>query len=84
MLSEKIKNLILNELINSKVYVNTFDEIHFDIIVIDDIFINVDLIERHRCIYNIIKNYILNKILHAVSIKTYTLDEWKEIFGNKI
>lgn len=78
MLSEEIKNLILSELVNSKVYVKTLDEVHFDIIIIDDIFINVDLIERHRCIYNIIKIYISNKILHAVNLKIYTLKEWEK------
>ncbi|QQG46679.1 MAG: BolA/IbaG family iron-sulfur metabolism protein [Candidatus Azosocius agrarius] len=82
MLSKKIKELILVKFLNAKIFVKSSDEIHFEIIVVDDIFIDIDLIDRHRYVYDIISHYILNKIIHAVSIKTYTLSEWNN-FLNK-
>lgn len=78
MLSKKIKELILLNFAKAEVYIKTNDEIHFEIIIIDDSFININIIDRHKSVYNIINAYILNKIIHAVSIKTYTCDEWKK------
>ena len=81
MLSKKIKNLIFIKFPNSEIYVKTTDEIHFEIIVIDNFFIDMNLIDRHRYIYNIIDSYIFNKVIHAVSIKIYTLYEWNKILN---
>ena len=78
MLSKKIKEIILLKFPNSEIYVKTFDEVHFEIVVVDNFFINVELLDRHMKIYNIISHYILNKIIHAVSIKIYTFDEWNK------
>ncbi|HFL8794890.1 MAG TPA: BolA/IbaG family iron-sulfur metabolism protein [Candidatus Azosocius sp. HAIN] len=79
MISKKIKDFILLNFSNSEVFVKTSDEIHFEIIVINDFFINVNLIDRHRYIYSVINYFIVNKILHAVSLQTHTTDEWKKI-----
>jgi acid stress-induced BolA-like protein IbaG/YrbA len=79
MLSKKIKELLLLNFSKAEIYIKTVDEIHFEIIIIDDSFINIDIIDRHKSVYNIINIYILNKIIHAVSIKTYTFNEWKQM-----
>lgn len=78
MLSKKIKDLIILNFPNAEIHIKTMDEIHFEIIVIDDFFINMSLIDRHKSIYKIINDFLFNKIIHAVSIKTYTLSEWNK------
>ena len=49
---------------------------HFSIIVISDKFDGVSLVDRHRMIYSIFEDKIVNEI-HALQIQTYTLEEWK-------
>lgn len=78
MLSKKIKDLIILNFSNAEIYIKTMDEIHFEIIIIDDFFINMSLIDRHKSIYKIINDFLLNKIIHAVSMKIYTFSEWNK------
>ena len=49
---------------------------HFNILVISDQFDGIKLIERHRMIYAQLEILLSNEI-HALQIKTYTKNEWK-------
>ena len=75
---EEIKQRLNSNFINDKVEVfdsrGTGD--HFSIIVISDRFDGVSLVNRHRMIYSIFEDKIVNEI-HALQIQTYTLQEWK-------
>ena len=75
---EEIKQRLNSNFINDKVEVfdsrGTGD--HFSIIVISDRFDGVSLVNRHRMIYSIFEDKIVNEI-HALQIQTYTLEEWK-------
>ena len=75
---EEIKQRLNSNFINDKVEVfdsrGTGD--HFSIIVISDRFDGVSLVNRHRMIYYIFEDKIVNEI-HALQIQTYTLEEWK-------
>ena len=49
---------------------------HYTAIIISDDFINKNLVERHRMIYDALGNMMQNEI-HAFSMKTLTVLEFK-------
>ncbi len=75
---EYIKSQLVTNFPNGKVEVfdsrGTGD--HFSIIVICDSFKDISLVNRHRKIYEIFKDYI-TKDIHAMQIQTFTYSEWK-------
>ena len=50
---------------------------HLNAIIVSDNFIELALIDRHQLVYKALGSMIKNEI-HALSMKTYTQDEWKE------
>ena len=71
---EEIKNLIQKSIIDSEVIVNSDDNVHFEAIIISDLFIGKTLIERHQMIYQSLGNKMDSEI-HALSIKALTQAE---------
>ena len=53
-------------------------ESHFEIIVVTDRFIDIGRIDRHRMVNDSLKDEFLSD-LHSVIIKTYTVEEYKNI-----
>ena len=53
-------------------------ESHFEIIVVSDRFINVKRVDRHRMINHSLKDEFFSD-LHSAIIKTYTVEEYKNI-----
>ena len=85
---EKLHNLLTKQL--SASYVKVVDESelhaghagalktgesHFAVIVVSNQFQGKSLVERHRLVYQVLKQPLKNKI-HALRIQTYTNDEW--------
>tara|TARA_B100000029_G_scaffold318977_1_gene311475 strand:- start:224 stop:472 length:249 start_codon:yes stop_codon:yes gene_type:complete len=75
---KKIKQILKNKFNNDFIEVIDINgqENHFSIIVISNQFNNLNLIERHRIIYDLFSKELTNEI-HALQIKTYTAQEWK-------
>ena len=48
---------------------------HLSAIIVSNNFISIDLIDRHRMVYNALSSLIKNEI-HAFSMKTFTESEW--------
>lgn len=69
-------NDIANKLPNADIKIFTNDNKYFNAIIISDSFIDKELIDRQKMIYEIIGEYITNKSIHAISFKTYTTNEW--------
>lgn len=80
----EVKNLIETNLENSIVHVGdltgTMD--HLDIIVASDTFIGKSLIDQHQVIMDILKESLKEKV-HAVKIKTMTLEKYKTKYSNQ-
>jgi len=53
-------------------------ESHFEIIVVSDRFIDMNRIDRHRMVNDSLKDEFLSD-LHSAIIKTYTVEEYKNI-----
>ena len=51
-------------------------ETHFKLILVSDDFLNVSLIHRHKKVYLILEH--LMKKIHALSIHTFTHDEYQK------
>ena len=73
---EKIKELIEAALPDATVIVNG-DGRHFQACVISDVFKDKRLIEQHQIVYKAIGDKMGAEI-HALSIKTYTEQQWQQ------
>ncbi len=51
-------------------------ESHFEIIIVSEKFRNLNRMERHRMVNKSLKEEFLSD-LHSVTIKTYTMEEYK-------
>jgi len=80
MLKEKISHDLRNKFDDAiDIKIITDDDKHFNITIVSDFFKDKQLIDRQKSIYDVIGKYILNREIHAVSLKVYTKDEWKEM-----
>lgn len=56
-------------------------ESHFKVVVVSDAFEGLRLIGRHRAVNKALSEELANNI-HALSIHTYTKNEWQEQFNS--
>jgi acid stress-induced BolA-like protein IbaG/YrbA len=76
MQPEAIKYLIEAALKQSEAIVNG-DGKHFSALVVCPIFTNKSRLERQQLVYDTVKKQLLDGTLHALSIKTFTPEEWQ-------
>ncbi|MXP51087.1 BolA family protein [Pantoea sp. SoEX] len=76
MKENDIKTLLTTSLNLDKVYVTSENENYFKIIAIGKIFSKLNYVQKQQLIYKPLAKYISDKTIHAVSIKTYTPQEW--------
>jgi len=74
---EAVATLIRDGMSGAQVEV-TGDGSHFEAIVVSDHFAGKPLIQRQRLVMATVRPQIESGELHALSIKTFTLDEWAE------
>ncbi len=79
----EVENLIKSHLTDAIVKVSdltgTLD--HLDILIASDAFVGKILIDQHQIIMNILKEDLKDKI-HAVQLKTMTLEKYNKKFGS--
>ena len=75
-IKEKIKNFIPESRVEVKDTTGTGDD--FSVIVISDKFENINLVNRHKMIYESLSQYVTKEI-HALQIKTYTEKEFVDV-----
>ena len=54
------------------------DGTHFEAVVVSEEFVGKSRIQRHQRVYQTLGDRMRNEI-HALSMKTYTLQEWQEL-----
>lgn len=84
-IEQKLKNVLSPEyleVINESPLHNVprGSETHFKIVVVSPLFSGQTHLERHRFIYDILADELQNKI-HALTITSWTSNEWKEKGG---
>ena len=78
--ANEIKNAILNALDGATVELKNprGDGLHFDAIVIASQFVGKSLVEQQRLVMGSLTG-LFGSSLHAMSLKTYTPDEWEKV-----
>tara|TARA_B100000902_G_scaffold221384_1_gene210269 strand:+ start:88 stop:339 length:252 start_codon:yes stop_codon:yes gene_type:complete len=77
MKKDQILRTLEKALVDAKVVVKSDDETHFEAIIISDQFEGKSRIARHQLVYGCLGDAVGNEI-HALSIKVYTNNEWKD------
>jgi len=72
----QVENLIKAGLPDCDVSVKG-DGSHFEAIVIGDVFADLSMVKKQQLVYATVVDRITSGELHALSIKTYTPQEWE-------
>ncbi|MCB0271583.1 MAG: BolA/IbaG family iron-sulfur metabolism protein [Bdellovibrionales bacterium] len=77
---EKIQSVIQGALAGAQITVTdlTGTSDHFQVLIVTDEFEGLSSIQRHRKVYDILGSDVGGAI-HALSLKTYTHQQWKKI-----
>ncbi|AAM67924.1 BolA family protein [Buchnera aphidicola] len=67
---------ILKEKLNLKDIYVTEDNNHYEITAIGNVFKGLTQVKRQKKIYNPLIDLITENKIHAISIKSYSLEEW--------
>lgn len=81
--------MLSNEEVETKLKAN--DEVFFvkvegngyqyQVTVVSDVFINKSKVARQQWVYALLKEFITTGMLHAVSMQTWTKEEWGKHHG---
>ncbi len=77
MLTDQIKGLIETGMPGSEVRVET-DGYKYHAVVIADVFQGLSPVKRQQAVYGCINHLIADGTLHAVTMQTFTPDEWQQ------
>lgn len=78
MRAENIKQLIETGLKNSTAIVEGEDGRHFTAVVISEEFSGKNRIQKQQMVYATLGNHIHDGTIHALSMKTFTPEEWQQ------
>ncbi|MEJ2181199.1 MAG: BolA family transcriptional regulator [Gammaproteobacteria bacterium] len=62
----------------------TGDGYHYEAIVVGDCFEGKSMVEQQKMVYATLNEHITSGAIHAVTIKTYTPEQWKKASQFKI
>ncbi|KTD07088.1 BolA family protein [Legionella jamestowniensis] len=57
------------------------DGYHYQLTIVSDAFLGKSKVARQQWVYGKLKEYITSGSLHAVSMKTFTKEEWEKNRG---
>ena len=80
MNAKQLQNIIESALANTEALIETHDNVHFNAIIISQQFNKIgSKVKRQQLIYSIIEQYIASGEVHAISMKTYTPEQWQAL-----
>lgn len=82
MRPDDIKQLIETGLKESTAIIEGDDGKHYTAIVVSHEFSGKNRIQKQQLVYSTLGNHIADGTLHAISIKTFTPEEWQLHQGN--
>lgn len=59
----------------------TGDGYHYQLLIISDSFVKKLPVSRQQWVYKILKEYITSGSLHAITMQTFTTEEWEKKNG---
>jgi acid stress-induced BolA-like protein IbaG/YrbA len=57
------------------------DGYHYQLVIVSDVFVGQSTVKRQQWVYSQLKDYITSGSLHALSMKTWTKEEWEKARG---
>lgn len=81
MQTNQVQKMIETGLTGAQVQVKSDDGSHFNVVVVSESFIDQSTIKRHQMIYAYLGDSIQSNEIHAISLQTYTPQEWDKIHG---
>ena len=78
MQAQDIERLIEEQLPDARAKVRGDDGVHFEAVVISTAFAGKSLLQQHRLVYAALGGRMEREEIHALSLKTYTPDAWRE------
>ena len=78
MQPEEIRRMIETGLADSEAYVEG-DGAHFTAIVVCPAFVGKSRLQKQQLVYDTVRARLLDGTLHALSIKTFTPEEWEKL-----
>jgi acid stress-induced BolA-like protein IbaG/YrbA len=76
MQPQQIKKMIETGLAGAQAEVKSDDNTHFEAIVISKDFTGKTTVKQHQMVYATLGDSIQTNAIHALSLKTYTPQEW--------
>ncbi|MGK2959746.1 MAG: BolA family iron metabolism protein IbaG [Candidatus Malihini olakiniferum] len=76
MKNNEIKKVLMKALALQEVHV-TGNGSHFQVVAVGDIFADIHRVKQQQTVYAPLAEYIADNRIHALSIKTYTPEEWQ-------
>ena len=80
MSPEELKRLIEHAFADGHVEV-TGDGRHFSAVVVSEAFSGKNTIAQHRLVYAALGSSFDTEVVHALSLKTYTPEQWQALQG---
>lgn len=77
MNNQEIENHLKQALSLDEVYALSEDGSHFQVIAVSAVFAEMSRVKRQQFIYTPLADYIASNVIHALSIKTYTPEQWQ-------
>jgi acid stress-induced BolA-like protein IbaG/YrbA len=77
MNAQDVKDLLENQLAECEIRVEV-DGSHVNIIAVGNIFEGKRTVQRQQLVYAALQEQIASGVIHAVNMKTFTLEEWQE------
>lgn len=77
MRPEEVKKMIETGLPGAQAEINSNDGSHFEAIIIHEDFAGKSMVKQHQMVYNTLNSSIQSNEIHALSLKTYTPQEWE-------
>ncbi len=65
-----------DDFFSTQIKVDTADNIHFQVVVISEVFHSLNRVKRQQLVYAGLSEAIIGGELHAVELRTYTPQEW--------
>lgn len=75
---ENIKQLIEAGLKKSTALIEGEDGKHYTAVVISPEFSGKNRVQKQKLVYSTLEKYIADGTIHAISIKTFTPEEWQQ------
>lgn len=72
---EQIKQLILKVLPHAEISIQTHDNVHFEAIIVSELFTGLPLVKRQQLVYGALSSELKSGEIHAFSMKTLTPEE---------